>query len=97
MNPYSVRKLPSDLLLQTAEQHKRLRKHQGYTQAELAERSGVSLGSLKRFEQTGQIAFHNLLRLAAILGRLPDFGSLFALDEQLLEAEKYFSDQTAAR
>ncbi len=42
----------------------------------MAERSGVSLGSLKRFEQTGQIAYASLLQLAHVLGRLDDFDPL---------------------
>ena len=43
----------------------------------MAERSGVSLGSYRRFEQTGEIAFSSLLLVAAALGRLEDFLLLF--------------------
>ncbi len=53
---FSIEKLPSDLLLEIAEKHKLLRKHAGYSQREMAERSGVSLGSIKRFERTGLIS-----------------------------------------
>jgi len=96
-NPYSLSKTPYDILLQTAAQHKKLRKKHGYSQAELAERSGVSLGSLKRFEQSGQISFESLLKLAHVLGRLEDFESVFKIDTSLEEAEKLFSDKTRRR
>ena len=50
----------------------------GFTQAELAERSGVSLGSVKRFERTGEISFSSLMAIAEIVGALDDFATLFA-------------------
>ncbi|MCB4774840.1 MAG: helix-turn-helix domain-containing protein [Sulfurovum sp.] len=46
------------------------------TQQELATRSGVSFGSLKRFESSGKIALESLLKLAFVLECLGDFGSL---------------------
>ncbi len=66
----------------------------GYTQEALAKRSGVSLGSLKRFEQSGEISLSNLLKLSYILDTLEDFEKLFlakqskpkSLDE-LIKAE----------
>ncbi len=48
------------------------------TQQVLAARSGMSLGSLKRFEATGQIALDSLLRLAFALGCLQDFHGICA-------------------
>ncbi len=48
------------------------------SQKSLADRSGVSQASLKRFEQTGEIAFTSLLKLSAALGCMDDFGALFA-------------------
>ena len=44
-----------------------------YTQKELSTRSGVSLGSLKRFEYSGDISIESLLKLAFILECLGDF------------------------
>jgi transcriptional regulator with XRE-family HTH domain len=93
MNKYSVEKLPLDILEETAMKHRHLRKQLGFTQAELAKRSGVSLGSLKRFEQTGQISFASLLRLAQILGRLSDFSAIFHQKEDMSRIEKLFSDE----
>jgi transcriptional regulator with XRE-family HTH domain len=73
MSKYSIHKLPHDILQMTAVKVKALRKQAGYSQKELAERSGVSHGSIKRFEQTGQIAFLSLLKLCHVLDRLSDF------------------------
>jgi len=46
MNRYSVEKLPRDIQNDLALKVKALRKQKKLTQVELAERSGVSLGSL---------------------------------------------------
>ncbi|MCB9326166.1 MAG: helix-turn-helix transcriptional regulator [Lewinellaceae bacterium] len=64
------------------------------SQLQLAEKSGVSLGSIKRFEQTGKISFESLLTLAHILGRLSEFESIFLIGNDLVEVEKLFSDKT---
>ena len=48
------------------------------TQAELASRSGMSLSSYKRFEQTGEIALSSLVKIAFALGCEDDFDQLFA-------------------
>ena len=53
------------------------RKAQGLTQRRLADRSGVSYSSLRRFETTGEISLTSLLRLAQTLGCLEDFNALF--------------------
>ncbi|MGM0505843.1 MAG: helix-turn-helix domain-containing protein [Bacteroidota bacterium] len=47
------------------------------TQKELAERSGVSFGSVKRFEQSGRVSLKNLLHIAVVLDSLKDFEELF--------------------
>jgi len=46
------------------------------TQEGLATKSGVSLGSLKRFESSGQIALESLLKLALVLECLDDFNMI---------------------
>ncbi len=51
------------------------------TQAELASRSGMSLSSYKRFEQTVEIAFSSLCRVADILDSLEDIEALFSRKE----------------
>jgi len=82
MNKYNIQKQPSDILEETAEKFKILRKSKKWSQAEMATRSGVSLGSLKRFETTGQISFFSLLKLANLLQRLPDFEEIFTVTEK---------------
>jgi transcriptional regulator with XRE-family HTH domain len=53
------------------------RKEAKISQIELAERSGVSLGSIKRFENLGEISLASLLRIAVVLGYEVDFDKLF--------------------
>jgi len=56
----------------------RTRRREGkISQAELAGRSGVSLGSIKRFESSGEISLASLLKIAVVLGYENDFDRLF--------------------
>jgi len=66
-------KNPQDVMEELIVKFKQRRKSIGYTQTECATRSGVSLGSLKRFERTGQISLESLLKLAFVLECLGDF------------------------
>ncbi|MHA8051491.1 helix-turn-helix domain-containing protein [Aquirufa sp. ROCK-SH2] len=91
MRSFSIEKTFKDVLLETAGKVKSLRKQAHYTQKEFAERSGVSLGSLKRFENTGQISFESLLRLVNVLHRLEDFDRLLKVDQDIQRLEKLFS------
>lgn len=59
----------------------------GWSQADLAARSGVSLGSLKRFESSGEISLTSLLALAGAMDALEGFGALFPLPETRSLAE----------
>lgn len=55
----------------------RLRKRKKITQKELAARSGVSLGSLKRFEQSGEISLQSLTKIAIALDVENELEDLF--------------------
>jgi len=88
---YSLSSTPTDISKALAERHKVLRKHLKISQAEMAERSGVSLGSLKRFERTGQISLESLLKLAHLMNRLGDFESIFQTKEDQSNIEKLFT------
>ena len=90
---YSIHKKPSDWMFELAHRHKKLRKQAGYTQSELASRSGVSLGSLKRFETTSQISLESLFLLIDVLRRLDDFDLILNPIENLKEIERLFSDK----
>ena len=59
-------------------QVKSRRKEQKISQEKLAELSRVSLGSIKRFESSGEISLDSLLKIAFVLGYEKDFGELFA-------------------
>lgn len=47
------------------------------SQEELAKRSGVSFGSVKRFESIGEISLTSLLKIAVVLESENDFNLLF--------------------
>ena len=55
----------------------RLRKRKKITQKQLAARSGVSLGSLKRFEQSGEISLQSLKKIAIALDMENELEGLF--------------------
>jgi len=94
MNKYSVLKQPIDVMRDLANRTAELRKQKKYTQVELARRSGVSLGSLRRFEQTGQISLEHLLMVAQLLDRLTEFDKVLRPIENLEEIEKMFRDKS---
>jgi DNA-binding XRE family transcriptional regulator len=52
-----------------------IRVNRRFTQVELSQRAGVSLGSYRRFEQGGRIEFVNLIGIAQTLGVDDDFES----------------------
>jgi transcriptional regulator with XRE-family HTH domain len=69
-------KSPNDVRHEIASRFRLRRLEMNLTQQNLAERSGVSWGSLKRFETTGQISLDALLKLALVLKCLGDFERL---------------------
>ncbi len=76
MAKYSINKVPSDILISIAQNVATLRKERGLTQQDLAEKSDVSYGSIKRFERSGQISFESLLKIAESLRRLSEFENI---------------------
>jgi len=76
MGKYSLNKLPSDILISISQNVVTLRKEKGWTQVDLAEKSDVSYGGIKRFEQSGQISFESLLKIVESLGRLSEFENI---------------------
>ncbi|BCR36152.1 helix-turn-helix domain-containing protein [Mariniplasma anaerobium] len=56
---------------------KQRRKEFGITQKELSKRSGVSYGSIRRFETNGDISLHALLAISSVLDCLEDFNEIF--------------------
>lgn len=86
MSKYSL-KTPQKTRQELAARLKELRLAKGWRQVTLAERSGVSLGSLRRFETSGRVSVDNLLKLAFALRRLDDFDGLFELPRARTMAE----------
>ncbi len=74
-------KYPEEIAKDIANAEKKKRKKRKLTQAELSARAGVSLGTLRRFEQTGEISFVSLLKIAAILDETDNFAELFTSQE----------------
>lgn len=61
MKPFALFAQPTDAKLELAQRTKKIRKSNGYIQQELSQCTNISLGSLKRFEQKGEISLHHLL------------------------------------
>ena len=70
-------KTPADICRDVALRAKGRRRSLGLTQSQLASKAGVSLGSLRRFEQTGEVSLHSLVRIATALDCQEDFDALF--------------------
>jgi len=68
---------PGTIMKSIAKRVKRNRLELNLSQPALAIRSGVSLGSLKRFEQTAEISLKNLVMLAVALDAAQEFALLF--------------------
>jgi transcriptional regulator with XRE-family HTH domain len=67
---------PEDIALDLALKLKELRLLKKWKRSTLAQRSGVTEASLRRFEQTGKISLNHFLKLIHALGRLDDAASL---------------------
>ena len=64
---------PTKARLKIAQNMRDLRLEKGLTQEGLSMRSGVSLSSLRKFEQKGAISLESFLKLAMVLGNLEKF------------------------
>lgn len=64
-------------LVSLTDRVKARRKELKLSQKLLAQKSGVSYASVRRFESTGDIAFVSLLKIASGLNCLEDFDALF--------------------
>ena len=88
---------PLSMMEQLKTKFKQKRLFLNLTQDGLSKRSGVTLGSLKRFESSGQISLESLLKLAFILECLDDFVNIAntkkptinSIDDIINSKEKY--------
>ena len=72
-----ILKSPQEVMQDIALKAKTMRLEQNLTQQGLSARSGVSLGTIKRFERFGEISLKSLIDIALALGCLDDFEELF--------------------
>jgi len=68
---------PPDAARRLTDRVRAARLRLGWKQSTLAERAGISLGTVKRYETRGNTSVENLLRMAHALGELDAFGELF--------------------
>lgn len=67
---------PKSIMKEIKDKFKQKRLSLNLTQEGLSNKSGISLGSIKRFESSGQISLDSLLKLAFILDCLDDFKNI---------------------
>ena len=68
---------PQEVNLALAKRISVIRKRKKITQQQLSSLSGVSLGSIKRFERTGDISLNHLTNIAFCLGVEGEIKNLF--------------------
>lgn len=69
---------PEELDQKLADRVRNIRRRRSISQQKLAKMSGVSYGSIKRFETTGQISLISLTRIAIALGIADELRNIFA-------------------
>jgi transcriptional regulator with XRE-family HTH domain len=69
---------PPTIMRDLAARARARRLDENLTQDGLATRAGVSLGSLKRFERTGEISLERLVRIAIALGASDELDRIFS-------------------
>ncbi len=67
---------PDEIASLLAERIRAERLRRAWKQETLAERSGVSLPTIRRYERTGRTSLDNMLKLCHALGRLDEFADL---------------------
>ena len=70
-------KTPNDIAKELVEKIKQHRKKLKISQAQLAAKSGVSLGSIKRFESKYEISLNSFIKILIALNLEQDLENLF--------------------
>lgn len=76
-NQFLNQKTPSEIAKNLAEKIKRQRKMLKLSQENLAQKSGVSLGSIKRFETKHEISLQSFIKIVIALDLDNEFENLF--------------------
>ena len=71
-------KTPMEVMRELSQRTRHRRLALNLSQEGLAKHSGVSLGSIKRFESSGHISLKSLLHIALVLDCLSDFDTAIA-------------------
>lgn len=74
---FFLSKTPGEIQKLVAERIRTIRRRRKISQKRLSELSGVSLGSVKRFEQCGEISFLSLIKIATAMGLKDEVEHLF--------------------
>ena len=92
-------KSPSEVAGEIAKRVQKKRLKLNLSQQTLSEKSGVSYGTLKKFEQTGKISLDSLLLIALALGEMDAFEQLFAQTDGKLPAslDEFLDDRPRKR
>ena len=77
-NQFLNQKTPNEIAKDLADKIKEHRKKLKISQEKLAQKSGVSLGSIKRFETKYEISLQALIKIAIALDLDGDFEKLFS-------------------
>lgn len=91
-----LEKTPTEITKGIAKRMAAVRKRRGLSQVELAKKSGVSYGSVKRFERTGEISLLSLTKIAVALSAEQDFDALFN-DVPFLSMEELMRAEAGVR
>lgn len=77
-NIFFNQKTPNEIAKNLTEKIKQQRKRLKISQQELAQKSGVSLGSIKRFETKHEVSLQSLIKIAIVLDLDASFENLFS-------------------
>ena len=83
-----------EIMLDLSKRFKFIRKRKGLTQKKISEISGVSYGSITRFEQTGDISMSSLVKLCVSMNIQEEIKKIFSdvpykSVEEIINANKY--------
>ena len=98
MNDLLLVLTPADVEAALAQRVRGARKVRGWTQAELARRSGLSTATVARLERSGQGQLSSLIRVCAALDRLDDFDAVLKVTApSSLDELRRLQSRTGAR
>ncbi len=90
-------KSPKSVTLHLAERLRERRLERNWSRDELADRSGVNVANIKRFELIGEIALSRLLKLAFVLDALDTFDEVLHSNPPMTMEELKKQNKTRQR